>query len=138
MLQMTKMEHGKLSVHVLDPAFEALPQSYKEGKIRKKKKNNKKKKALNYDHLNAPTIFLWESSPCLFSVHKVFKKSLSDIHLSDVKNVSLFPAKLEISFNKRNLEILRKTVCSASVESVLSGEKENSQVREKSSHAMLF
>lgn len=66
---------------------------------------------------------------------KSSKKSFSDIHLSDVKNVSLFPAKLETSFSKRNLEVLPKT---ASVESVLSGEKENSQEREKGSHVRLF
>lgn len=41
-----------MSVHLLDPAFEALPQSYKE------KENKKKKEALNYDHLNVPTVFL--------------------------------------------------------------------------------
>lgn len=36
MLQMIKMEQGKLSVHLLDPATEKLPQSCKEGGKTKK------------------------------------------------------------------------------------------------------
>lgn len=66
------------------------------------------------------------------------QKSFSDIHISDVKNVSLFPAKLETYFSKRNVEFFPKTVYHASVESVISEEKEDSQGREKGSYDRLF
>lgn len=122
------------SVYLLDPAFEEIPRSCKEGeKIKKKEKKSNK--------------LLSSKCTCYFSV-RVFtmcllcslslQNNFSDIHISDVKNGSLFPAKLETSFSKRNVEFLPKTVYRTSVESVISREKEDSQGREKGSHDRLF